>query len=120
MSTHVSLLYFLGCTFPAFRGNTTLIIPSYLSTSPSFSRHFEHRSSEDHDTGVRDNLCFTDRKIKALILRVISLSYRSLGKYHINNKKQGDQTALPRMPASPLTLAGFHGLLSCSVRFGEH
>lgn len=98
-----------GCIFAVFRVNMTLIrIPPCLLTLPSFSKHLEHTSSQDHDSTARHNLSFTDGTMKVLTLRLISLSYRSLGKYHIsnpailllstvNNEKQGDQTALPMM-----------------------
>lgn len=80
------LFYTFRLYIAVFRANTTPIrIPPCLLTLPSFSKHFEHRSSKDHDSTARHGLRFTDGKFRALMLRLISLSYRSIGKYHISN-----------------------------------
>lgn len=84
MSTPVLYFRAVYCSFQSKHHPDQNIPPSFL-TLPSFSRHSEHRSSTDHDSTARHNPCFTDGKIKALKLRWVSLSYRSLGKHHISN-----------------------------------
>lgn len=84
MSTPVLYFQAVYCSFQS-KHHPDQNIPPCLLTLPSFSRHSEHRSSKDHDSTARHNLCFTDGKIKALMLRWVSPCYRSLSKHHISN-----------------------------------
>lgn len=84
MSTPVLYSQAVYCSFQS-KHHPDQNIPPCLLTLPSFSRHSEHRSSEDHDSTARHNLCFRDGKIRALMLRWVSQSYRSLSKHHISN-----------------------------------
>lgn len=84
LSTPVLYFQAVYCRFQS-KHHPDQNIPPSLLTLPSFSRHSEHRSSQEHDSTARHNLCFTDGKIKVLMLRWVSLSCRSLGKHHISN-----------------------------------